>query len=585
MRWATAAMLLAGCLHSSEGKLCEQDGMSWVCPSALECVDPPNYCGTQMEADACKNASEHDPCSTTLVQDGQCIGGQCTECSNNISGCRYTGWQLMDISDLMYTGNLTAIVFVGPGEAYAGGLDANMIPVVLHYKTSRWDLDTRFDGSAFASQTITSLSVGGDKIYALVGNQTMYELDTATAGATWTQMPPLSNLYKSMWAADDGQVFLVGLGGASARFDGTSWSEPMITGSPSLAAVWGRSSSDVYAVGAASAIQHWDGSAWSPVMNPGTGNLTAVWGTATDVFVGGSTSYLHSTSGSFAAMPVAPIAPAQIWGSSPTDLFATGTNVSTGEVFHWDGISWSQFRLSTSPKLNGVSGSSATEVFAVGAGGTILRYTGNGWAEIAQPGVATLYNVWAPSSTELFASGTGGKLLHFTDPTWQTPYTMSMMSTMPGLAGRSSTDVMAVGNGISAHWNGSAWAETSAMPALNSALAVWGSGTTYASAGEYVSTNPGTATWTQVTSDAASYRAILVHVFEVLGRRPTRCESRRRRHRDDGPGRLVQRAVGPVRFGRVRCGRGHPALRRQRVDAAIDHVAGSADRRVGARIR
>ncbi|HEY0252167.1 MAG TPA: hypothetical protein VGC41_11610, partial [Kofleriaceae bacterium] len=103
MRWATAATLLAGCLHAHEGIECASDGMTWVCPSALACAAPPTFCGTQSEVGACDGKAERDPCSTALVPDGQCIGMQCTACSVDISGCRYDGWRPMTSG---FTGDL-----------------------------------------------------------------------------------------------------------------------------------------------------------------------------------------------------------------------------------------------------------------------------------------------------------------------------------------------------------------------------------------------------------------------------------------------------------------------------------------------
>lgn len=494
-------MLLAGCLHSSEGIECERDGMSWVCPSSLACADPPTYCGTQSEVGACEGKPDRDPCSTPLVEDGQCIAGQCTMCSNDITGCRYTGWRLMTSA---FTGNLSTVAFTGEGEAYAGGIDAGANPVILRYQESRWDVDTRFSGPAGAA--INGLVAAGNKVYALVGNQSVYVLD----GGTWSALPMPPASYTIMWAAPDGHVFLAGLGGVTAQFDGTAWT-PGMAGTQTLLAISGTSSSDVYAVGNASTIQHWNGSAWTAVANPGSGNLTAVWASGSDVFAAGSQAYLHSaTPGTFTAIPAAPIAPAKLWGSAPTDVFAVGNMGATGEIFHWDGLSWSQFQLSASPKLASVEGSSAAEVFAVGAGGSILRYTGNGWASTTQPApaVAKLYGVWAASPTELFATAETGKLLHYVDlpmPKWTVDTSNSVV--MNGITGRSASDVTAVGEGTSVHWNGSTWAAMSST-ALNSAVAVATNGTQYASAGEFVATNPGTSTWTQLTTDAASYRAI-----------------------------------------------------------------------------
>jgi len=60
-----------------------------------------------------------------------------------------------------------------------------------------------------------------------------------------------------------------------------------------------------------------------------------------------------------------------IWGSSATDVFAVG---ATGEVVHLGATGWSPMASNTNNDLNGVWGSSGTDVFVVGAGGTIIHY-------------------------------------------------------------------------------------------------------------------------------------------------------------------------------------------------------------------
>ena len=69
-----------------------------------------------------------------------------------------------------------------------------------------------------------------------------------------------------------------------------------------------------------------------------------------------------------------------VWGSSPTDVFAVGQ----GGVFHYDGTGWSRMQTGSVIFLAGVWGNSATDVFAVGGAftqeglysGAIIHYNG-----------------------------------------------------------------------------------------------------------------------------------------------------------------------------------------------------------------
>jgi len=60
-----------------------------------------------------------------------------------------------------------------------------------------------------------------------------------------------------------------------------------------------------------------------------------------------------------------------VWGSSATDVFAVGWG---GTILHYDGTSWQLMTSGTGNNFNAVWGSSATDVFAVGEYGTILHY-------------------------------------------------------------------------------------------------------------------------------------------------------------------------------------------------------------------
>jgi hypothetical protein len=60
-----------------------------------------------------------------------------------------------------------------------------------------------------------------------------------------------------------------------------------------------------------------------------------------------------------------------VWGSSPSNVFAVGTG---GTILHYNGSMWSPMVSGTTNFLNAVWGSSSSDVFAVGDGGTILHY-------------------------------------------------------------------------------------------------------------------------------------------------------------------------------------------------------------------
>jgi hypothetical protein len=117
-----------------------------------------------------------------------------------------------------------------------------------------------------------------------------------------------------------------------------------------------------------------------------------------------------------------------VWGSSPTDVFAVGE----GGVFHYDGTGWSRMQTGSVTFLAGVWGSSGTDVFAVGGAltqeglysGAIIHYDGNSWSGVACPDVHVLDCVWGSSAADVFVAGDSGTVLHFRGATWTAAPTM-----------------------------------------------------------------------------------------------------------------------------------------------------------------
>ena len=105
--------------------------------------------------------------------------------------------------------------------------------------------------------------------------------------------------------------------------------------------------------------------------------------------------------------------------------------------------------------LYGVWSVSESDVFVVGAGGTILRY-GGAWSAETSPTTQTLHAVWATGGGQAFAVGAGGTILHRDGATWSaiaSPTTVDLT----GVWGSSSSDVWAVGGSLILHWNGTSF--------------------------------------------------------------------------------------------------------------------------------
>src|SRR5262249_51217841 len=151
-------------------------------------------------------------------------------------------------------------------------------------------------------------------------------------GWCWDIPLPQGNLLKAAWAASPTDLWVVGEVGTLLHYDGTSWSSAPRLTTEALNGVWGSAPGDVWAVGDDEALLHFDGAKWSMV------------GVAAAPLDGGA-------SAEGGAMDAA---------AAPSGAADGGANDAGRR-----------------PSLFAVAGASKNEVWAVGAGGLILRFDGS----------------------------------------------------------------------------------------------------------------------------------------------------------------------------------------------------------------
>ena len=168
---------------------------------------------------------------------------------------------------------------------------------------------------------------------------------------------------------------------------------------------------------------------------------------------------------------------------SPTDAWAVGYAGTPGVALleHWDGTAWNRLGApslgsltGTNYALNGISGTSATDLWAVGAAagqGVILHYNGTKWARVPSPsdGDTYLQGVVATSATNAWAVGenaSGLLVQHWNGKSWTTAYNALAATGLEGsaVAASSSTNAWAVGWShftsnytVTLRWNGKTW--------------------------------------------------------------------------------------------------------------------------------
>jgi hypothetical protein len=158
-----------------------------------------------------------------------------------------------------------------------------------------------------------------------------------------------------------------------------------------LYAVWCLQANWAYAVGTWGTILLYDGTGWYRMPSGASGGGYNV---GTVAFPYGTSRHLNG-----------------IWASAWSDIWVVGAN---GTILHFDGTGWTTVPSGTQQHLFDVWGFSPSNVVAVGTCGTILHYGGSAWVPmIGFSCPQHLNGVWGFSGSELYIVGTGGTFIHF----------------------------------------------------------------------------------------------------------------------------------------------------------------------------
>ena len=251
-----------------------------------------------------------------------------------------------------------------------------------------------------------------------------------SGGGGWSAVAKPGAWLQAVWGASRSAIFAVGFQSKTARFDGKSWSLGGVGASVELTGVWGTSATNVFAAGGG-AIRRFDGAKWTTVYAPVCADLHSVWGDSpTQMYVGAAVSTMLQNSPLLrfdGARLVALTPPPKtcttvhaLWGSSPANVLASQVTSSTSMIMRHDGITLSVDLSAVNGAVQGLWGASASEVFAVGGGGAVIRRGVSGWTheplDLREQGSNTyrcpdLHAVWGASASTVFAVGSQGTVL------------------------------------------------------------------------------------------------------------------------------------------------------------------------------
>ncbi|MBS1124104.1 MAG: glucosyltransferase-I precursor [Deltaproteobacteria bacterium] len=125
-------------------------------------------------------------------------------------------------------------------------------------------------------------------------------------------------------------------------------------------------------------------------------------------------------------------------------------------------------------RLSAVHAIDATDVFAVGDAGTIIRRRSNAWSTMQSGTTQNLKGVWASSSDDVWAVGQNGTVLHFNGMDWSAVPGVDNID-YTGVSGSAANAVWLVGTSTVQRWNGIAWTKNAIAGTL---LGISGTGAT-----------------------------------------------------------------------------------------------------------
>lgn len=265
----------------------------------------------------------------------------------------------------------------------------------------------RFDGSSWKEVGRTRFTQLGSRPWADPRGGAAYVMSpfgriervTSTGVTVVAYQPSLRDV--SMSSASS--AFAVGWNLFLARWDGSRWNVDAppagVLGSRLLHSVWSDGPKNAWAVGTGSTILRYDGS-WNVVSstpNPVGGTVAefnGVWGAGSDVWVAGGNGIVRCKSATACGQEYSGTAMYGVWGSSASNVFAVGAG---GAILRYNGSSWSPMQSPTSHLLVRISGSGPNDVWAIGDS-VVVHYDGTQWKNVPLSADGRFMRSQAPSS-------------------------------------------------------------------------------------------------------------------------------------------------------------------------------------------
>lgn len=387
-----------------------------------------------------------------------------------------TGWQIAPEVSLEPGDSLRAVFAIGNTVFIAAsGFDNETglaVGVVFRRTGGSWTREVLPD------TTLQSFSGTSETDVWAATTQALLHFD----GTKWARAPggSLETLH-DVYAASPTGAWAVGEKGQMLRWDGAVWRPVDGAKPPRIVSLSGRSATDLFAVDEAGDVLHGDGTHWTPLATGSAFGMRAVsvvgdtvWlaGDAYTVLVGDGTSFAKRATyddgepGSFYG----------ISASGPDDVWVYGGRAADRHAFRWDGAQWHDREFPSGGSIiTSLWTGGPGVVFATSGTGEIFRDDAGSWvldSNVQGP----LRAIWGASASDVYAGGFGGLILRRQQDSW-VPVSHELGSVgVLALWGRGAGEIYAATTHGLARSNGSAWAmeETGTGQQVNAIFGVSG---------------------------------------------------------------------------------------------------------------
>jgi hypothetical protein len=374
---AGAKLVIVG---GQNGAVWISNGQTWQrINSATEAFAASLAGGSTFKFDGTNWTSVPVPNNTAGKMNLQCTGpGQAFVAAQNGQRYSWNGntWVALPTTGLGGARAYTLAV-VSPTEMYMAGDSANVDRAFFRLNGTSWqEIGRKRFASGLATKPWADPRSG-----AYFASQQYGRVDRVT-GSTVSVVsynPTLRDISMSSL----NHAVVAGNNTLLARWNGTRWNvdapPPGIATNRNLRGVWTDGPSNAWAAGQGGALFRFDGTAWTQTSD----NLNAVWGVGADVWVAGETLMLHCKStGGCATEPTGGSgALYSVWGSSATNVFAVGAD---GRIVQYRNGTWSNMASPTKRTLYRVTGTGPSDVWAVGDS-VLIRFNGTEWRSVPDP--------------------------------------------------------------------------------------------------------------------------------------------------------------------------------------------------------